>query len=285
MTDPAQAKTVKVNQYETTRKYSWPPMPPHEFTVTSVTSAIKHGLPKPFLPGWAAKKTAECAVSDHDIIGAMLKKGDKKAALSHLKGSRYRDMTAKGDRGNVVHASIDAYLQGKEYSEADVDEKIKELQVPHYMVESTKGMILGAMAFLYDTEPEVLWNESTVYSRTHKFAGTADIICKLHIGTTRVPVIVDFKTSPNIYDETALQLAAYANADFVGHNDGTEGELVPGGEPIENGVVIRPKANGTYDRADFTLTPDVFSMFLHALGVAEGVQNDTLAKSRRPTVQ
>ncbi len=43
----------------------------------------------------------------------MLKKGDKKGAIAHIKGSRYRDMDAKGDRGTIVHAAVDAYLAGK----------------------------------------------------------------------------------------------------------------------------------------------------------------------------
>lgn len=79
MTDPTQAKKVRVGGGAMTRKYSWPPLPPHEFTVTSVTSAIKGGLPTPHLIGWAAKMTAEAAVSDYDIIGLMIKKGDKRA--------------------------------------------------------------------------------------------------------------------------------------------------------------------------------------------------------------
>jgi hypothetical protein len=52
------------------RTYAWPPQPPHEFEVLSVTTAMK-SLAKPFLIGWAAKMSAECAVEYHDIIGAM----------------------------------------------------------------------------------------------------------------------------------------------------------------------------------------------------------------------
>lgn len=215
----------------------------------------------------------------------MLKKGDKKGALAHLKGSRYRDMGAKADRGNIVHAAVDSYLAGKEYEEAYIQKEIEEAGIPKSMWPSTHGMVRGALKFLWDTEPEVFHHESTLYSREYGYAGTADIICELYIGQSRVPVVVDFKTSPNIYDETALQLAAYARADFVGHNDGSEGAVTPDGEAIRYGVVIRPKANGEYERADFTLTDDVFNMFIHCLGVSDGVEANVLAKSRRPTVQ
>lgn len=285
MTEPVQAKTKKIG-YSTTRVYSWPPTEPHEFTVTSVTSALKHGLPKPFLVGWAVKKTAECAVADHDIIAAMLAKPNgKKAALGHLKGSRYRDMSDKADRGNIVHAAVDAYLADKPFSKEEIEEQLIAAQTPQYMLASTLGMIQGAISFLDDAEPEVHWNEATVYSRQHGYAGTADIICTVGIGGGRYPAIIDFKTSPNIYDETALQLTAYARADFVGQNDGAEAPIIPNGDPIDYGIVIRPKANGTYERVDFTLGDDVFEMFLGALQVTKGVEQDVLAQSRRPTVQ
>lgn len=284
MTEPSQAKSVRLNSYESTRKYSWPPLPPHEFTVTSVTSAIKGGLPKPFLIGWAAKKTAECAVSDHAIVSAMLDKGDKAAALSHLKGSRNRDMAVKGDRGTIVHAAIDAYLKGKPMSKVEMQQRLDESRIPDDLRLTTAGMISGAMEFLWDTEPEVLWNESTLYNRTHGYAGTADLICKVQVGGSVQPVIVDFKTSARIYDEVALQLAAYGHAEFVGLNDGTEKPLLESGETVKFGIVIRPKSDGTYERADFTLTEDVFSMFLACLGVAEGTESNVLGKARRPSV-
>lgn len=285
MTDPQQATTVKINNFETTRKYSWPPLPPHQFTVTSVTSAIKHGLPKPYLVGWSAKATAEAAIKDHDVIDLMLKKGDKKGALQHIKGARYRNMNEKADRGNIVHSAIDAYLSGTPWTTKQIEERMEEVDIPHYMRESTRGMINGVMGFLFDSEPEIYFNEATLYSRQHGYAGTADIGGKLFVGKTRNNAIIDVKTSPRIYDEVALQLVAYARADFVGHNDGTEGELIPGGGDIQYGIVIRPKADGTYERADFTLSDELFNMFLHLLGTADAVEANTLEKSRRPTVQ
>lgn len=138
-----------------TRKYSWPPLPPHEFTVTSVTSAIKGGLPTPHLIGWAAKMTAEAAVSDYDIIGLMIKKGDKRAAINHLKGSRYRDMNDKADRGTIVHAAVDAYLKGKPMSLDEMNRLLDETHIPDNMKRSTAGYISGVMEFLWDTEPQI----------------------------------------------------------------------------------------------------------------------------------
>jgi hypothetical protein len=224
-------------------------------------------------------------VADHEIIGLMLAKGDKKSAIAHVKGSRYRDMGAKADRGNIVHAAFDQYLSGKPMTKEHMEELLTEAQVPQNLWHTTAGMISGVLSFLDEFEPEVYQNESTLYSRKHGYAGTADFIGKLHVGKTRVPVVLDVKTSPRIYDEVALQLVAYARADFVGHNDGSESPLTPDGEEIRHGIVLRPKADGTFERADFSLGDDLFELFLSVLGVTQGVESDVLAKSRRPTVQ
>jgi hypothetical protein len=92
--------------------------------------------------------------------------------------------------------------------------------------------------------------------------------------------VIDVKTSKAIYNETAAQLVAYARADFVGLDDGTEAVLTPTGEPIEHGIVVRPKADGTYEKAVFTLSDDVYAFFLGALAVAKNA--GALDGARRP---
>lgn len=279
MTQPNQAKTRR-SGYDEARVYSWPPMPPHEFEVISVTSALK-SLPKDYLVGWAAKKSAECAVEDHEIIGAMLAKDDKQAALNHIKGARYRDMEKKANRGTIVHAAVEGYLAGKPLTTEQVNEMLNEAHVPLALWKSARGMISGAMEFLFDAEPEVEWSEATVYSREHGYAGTADIIGRMRVGDSVQPVILDFKTSPRIYDETVLQLTAYARADFVGLDDGTEADLIPGLTlPPQYGIVVRPTPSGKYERATFALVDEAFDIFLGVLAVAKGIGR--LSEWRRP---
>lgn len=264
----------------TTRKYTWPPEPPHEFTATSVTSAIGHGLPKPHLIGWAVKMTAEAAVRDHDVLTTFLSKNDKKSALDHLKGARWRSLSDKADRGTIVHSAVDAYLRGSPYTKDEIQDLISEAGLPPSYWESTKGMIAGAMEFLWEAKPEVLHNEVRLVSRDHQYAGTADLICKMKVGKKKVPVVVDFKTAKSIYDEVALQLVAYARANFVGLDDGTEGKIIPSGEPIEFGSVVRPISNGTYERADFKLTDEIFQMFLACLKIHDSLEDNLLEEAR-----
>jgi hypothetical protein len=291
MTTPTQAK----RSFRGPRTYAWPPLPPYEFEVLSVTSAISAGVAKPYLTGWAAKLVAETAVADQDIVVRLLERGDERGAIDHLKGAPYRQRQAAADRGTLVHAAIESYLGGKKVTEEELREKLKEEGIPTKLWKTTIAMVGGLVDFMFDEEPEVIWTESTVYNRTHGYAGTADLIARMRVGGTVVPVILDVKTSKRIYDEVALQLAAYARAEFVGLDDGTEAPLIPEDAPnvpakvfgidltpkIEYGVVVRPKPSGGYEKAVFTLSDEVYDTFLGCLAVARGLQ--TLDTARRPS--
>lgn len=273
MTQPAQASKAGRGM----RLYRWPPQPPHTLEVAGVTSILEGGIPKPFLIGWAAKMTAECAVDKHALVGQMIEADGERAAIDYLKSSRYRNMGTKADRGTIVHAAIEAYLDGKPMGKSDLEERLAEERVPRPMWKATAGMVAGAMEFLFEQEPEVLYSEATVYSREHSYAGTADLLVKMRVGKSKRPVVVDFKTSPRIYDETSLQLCAYARADFVGLNDGTEKPMPKG---IVDGIAVRLTPTGKYEPVAFALTDDLYDVFLAARQVALG--GEVIAGARRP---
>lgn len=281
MTTPVLAKSGK-GGWNPPRVYSWPPHPPHEFEVISVTSAIERGWPKPFLIGWAAKVTAESAVDDHAIVGKMIEQGQERRAISYLKDARWNQSGEKADRGTVVHLAIESYLKGSPLTKEQMESELEERRVSREMWKSTAKMYSGLLEFFYDEEPEILWSEATLFSRQHGYAGTADIIGRMRIGGQRMPVILDFKTSKSIYNDTALQLSAYAGADFIGLQDGTELPLAAelDGEVIQYGVVVRPTPSGKYEKGVFALTPELFSTFLSVLHTAKNVE--TVETARRP---
>lgn len=276
MTQPRQARQ-KGND-DGPRIYDWPPQPPHELSLLSVTSATKGGYPKPFLEGWAAKMTAECAWDDWDVLQLFREREQQSAFLSHLKGARYRDRDAKSHRGTVVHAAIEAYIAGKPMTNDEINERLREKRVASTMWPSTRKMVKAVTAFFFEAEPEILLSEKTVYSRQHQYAGTLDILGIMGIGSSRVPVVLDIKTSKRIYDDTAMQLCAYARADFIGLDDGTEMPF-PTAVP-EYGVVVRPTASGEFETATFALTDEVYELFLAALRVAQ--LYDVPSRVRRP---
>jgi hypothetical protein len=275
MTKPAQARQ---SRDDAPRTYAWPPLPPHEFEVISVTSALK-AFPKPFLVPWSVKMTAERAVDHYKTLGTLIE-ADEKGAIKWLKDARWASTNAKADRGTIVHAALESYMDGTEMTDEAIRAALDEARVPASIAKATRAMVDGVLQFLDDEEPEVFWSESTVYSRAHNYAGTADLLGRMRIGGSRVPVVIDVKTSKSIYDEVGLQLTAYAMADFVGQDDGTEAPLTPNGEPIRHGVVVRPKADGGYEKAVFTLTPELLDVFLACKALA--LSGDVVRSARRP---
>lgn len=276
MTTPKQARQISGG-----RTYAWPPLPPHEFEVISVTNA-KDNYPKAWLTGWAVKMTAERAVDQYELLGQMIE-ADERDALKWLKGARWSSSGAKADRGTIVHSALESYLAGRPIDKAAVQEALDEKRVPRALHRGAFGMIEGLLQYLDDTEPEVFWSESTVYSRTHRYAGTPDIVARVNVGGSRVPAILDVKTSKDIYDDTGLQLVAYARAEFVGLDDGTEAPLTPDGESIDYGVVIRPTASGKHETATFALSDDLHDVFLNCLALSYAEHEGVLRKARRPS--
>ncbi len=280
MTVPTLAKQGSYGE----RTYAWPPQPPYEFEVSSVTRAIGNGFPKPFLIPWAAKVAAECAVDDHEIVSAMIAKGQEKAAIDYIKDARKRTMGDKADRGTIVHAALEAHLNNEPLEPQVLGAMLKEARVPKEMWDAAHGMVTAVLKFMTDWEPEVFHAEQTVFNQTHEYAGTADVIGKVRLskapGSEAQNAVIDIKTSKSIYDDTAMQLVAYARGEFVGTTEGNKLPLTPDGSPIEWGVVVRPMASGKYERAVFALSDEVFELFLHCQAIAEGKQ--ILQRSRRP---
>lgn len=280
MTAPAAARS---RSNDGPRIYEWPHPAsglPAEFEVISVTSATAC-FPKPWLAGWAVKMTAERAVDKYARLGEMIEEDGEKEALAWLKKARYTSSGDKADRGTIVHGALEAYLAGTTLDRETIESHLKEKRVPRAMWRGTFGMIRGLMQFLEDYEPEVYWSEQTVYSREHGYAGTTDVIGRMAIDGERRPVVIDVKTSKSIYNDTALQLCGYARANFAGNREtGEEMPLLPTGETIEHGVVVRPMASGDYELGVFELNDDVFDCFLACLRLATAEVVVTGARKR-----
>lgn len=194
----------------------------------SVTTIIKGGLPAPALMQWGMKSVAEYAAVNHRQVSAMLSAvrlakddlGKYAGVISDpdavgsvvdwLKGAPYRERERKADLGSAVHEEAEAYVLGQPRPEPSAD-------VAPY--------VSAFRQFLSDFGPEYVrleeWHlaEASVYNRSESYAGTLDAIADLP-GLGRV--LIDYKTSNGVYSETAMQLAAYRHAEFIGLPDGTE---------------------------------------------------------------
>lgn len=242
MTSPRNATTTKSG-----RTYSW-----GEETFTSVTTLLS-ALSKPALPNWAAKTVAEYAIEHLPEITA-LAAADPDGAIRALKGSPWQKRDDAGDLGTAVHSQIEARILGQT---PPAPPPLVAARLEHYE------------AFERDYAPTYEASEATVYSRAHSYAGTLDAIAT--VGGERF--IIDVKTTKSgVYPDHALQLAAYAHAEFIGAPDGSEVPL----PKLDGGAILWLSPTG-YRFVRVRIDERVFAYFL-AIAAAWEFQN-TVGKS------
>jgi hypothetical protein len=159
---------------------------------------------KPFLTPWAVKVTAEFAY-DHRESWAGLPRA---AAVDVLKRSRFRDTESAAERGTNVHDIVERLSRG----ETDV----------HVPVELA-GYVAAYEALRRDYSLDFVEVEATLWSSRHRYAGSCDGLVRF--GGDESLVVLDWKTGKRIYPEVALQLNAYAHADYILRPDGSRDTL------------------------------------------------------------
>lgn len=108
-------------------------------------------------------------------------------------------MRKAGKEGTQVHEAAEDLVEGKEVSWMDDYGRAKYSQI-------VWEMILKFADFWKTYKPELISSEQFVWSDEHKFAGTADIVCKMNGEVW----LIDIKTSNSIHKSYDLQLASYA---------------------------------------------------------------------------
>lgn len=199
MTSPKNATNTRNG-----RQYVWPPTGE---TFDSVTT-ILNSLPKHALKNWAAKMVATFAV---DNIG-MLEMMDRDAAIDWLKREPLRSTQRAATLGSAIHAAIE--------------------HQPHTIPDDVAPYLDQWHQFNAAHNPEYVASELTVYNRNVGYAGTADAI--IISPKTGCRYVVDWKTGKNVYPEAALQLAAYAHAQWWDLGD--QQETIP--QPISRGLIV-----------------------------------------------
>jgi hypothetical protein len=244
MSDPAAATTGRGGD----RYYTW-----RQENFWSVTTIIKGGTPKWSLINWAKKFTAQYAIDNYAKLGHMLEpnpKGvvDEEGALAWLKDASYRHRDAKAALGTHVHKAIEAHTLGKPFPPwpPPVAARMKSFE-----------------RFLAKYEPHYLATEASVFSRRYRYAGTLDAIFVITKGPHKGrEFIVDYKTGgKDVYPETALQLAAYRHADFIGLPDGSERAMY---NPDDTACLWLPdEETGEVKLVRVVTDEEVFKAFLH----------------------
>ena len=196
------------------RVYRWTSPEHGEELFTSVTTILSQGVAKPALPNWAARTTAEAAVAltRSGQLQAMVRR-DPDEAVRYLKGAPWRDRDGAASRGSRVHDALERAVLRAAAGEAAPAEG-GDPEVAPYLAGFERWRAEAGAAFYAA--------EATVFSRRYRYAGTLDAIVTL-ARDPDVLVLVDYKTTRSgLHPEVALQLAAYAHADFLGLPDGRE---------------------------------------------------------------
>jgi len=165
--------------------------------IPSVTTIIKLIDKSGPLVGWAKRETAASAVRNLDALIAMRSEGGAQAAIEWLKTIPDYQRDRAADRGTSVHQIAEQIIRGTP---------------PTDIPEELASYINSYLGFIREWSPEWIAVEQMVCSLRYDYAGTFDAFAK--IGNERW--LLDIKTSSGVYSETALQLAAYGAAEFIG---------------------------------------------------------------------
>ena len=194
----------------------------------SVTNILSKSLPKDALVPWACKLTAIEARKTLDFALANgheppLPLAPPKANGEHVidrstkrpktikdwetdwKREHTRVKDASAERGTIIHDWAEHWQLGH------------DPEPPALYVDEC----LGIMRAFEKYGIETIAAEATFYNKTHKYAGTGDLIATVG-AWGGVPALLDYKTGKNCWPETAYQLAAYRFGEFIGLDDGSD---------------------------------------------------------------
>lgn len=208
--------------------------------VTGVTTAIGV-LDKPALRDWYARQAAERAVNEWDDL-AKLPPMERYERIRYGARDRVRDAAL---RGTEIHALGHKLAEGGEV----------DVPAEHRVTVEAYARWLDK----WDVHP--IAAETPLCSFTHQYGGTADLwatIGKLD----DAPALLDVKTGSGVYDETALQLAAYRHSEVIQ----VGGEEIPTPE-VAHVFVAHVKPDDVR-MVPVLAGPDEFRSFLYVLHLA-----------------
>lgn len=202
------------------------------------------------LVGWAKRAVAEVAVEKLGVLNEMVRTGGRDAAVTWLKGLPDYERDKAAGLGSAVHAFAEQIARGESILVTDAEG-------PY--IESYRR-------FLDDRKPHFLAAEEMIFSQRWKYGGTLDAIAEIDGQIW----LYDIKTSTGVYAETALQLAAYGFADFIGRTGTAKRYRIP--RATRFGVVhVRPEGARLIDFTH-SVNRDTFRVYLAARAVWEWQQ-------------
>jgi hypothetical protein len=202
--------------------------------VTGIIKSLDKSGP---LVGWAKRETAACAIRNLPLLTQMVTDGGPTAAVEWLKRTPDYQRDTSADLGSRIHLLAEAIGRGHEVEPS-------EDEVPY---------LDAYRAWMAAAKPDFVNVEFMVYSEQYQYGGTADAVVRLAGDLW----LIDYKTSKGVYSETALQLVAYARADWAGRANDPVKYAIP--KVTRYGVLhIRPEGA---ELVEFDIGPDEWQAF------------------------
>lgn len=221
----------------------------HSYTLDGVpkvkgATTMMRGLPKD-LEKYLTEYTAGFALDNWDRLASL----PPAERFKEMAGATKKRFEAAGAKGTAVHKMAERLARGE------------EVIVP----DDIRGHVESCVQFLDDYKIADELMEPALFSRKHKYAGSADLFCtaqKPHAdGRTRV--LADYKTSASgPWGSVAFQLSAYRFADFMLSGDGgKDSEELPV-PPVDECWAIWIRGDG-YDVYPVDTSPEILRQLLY----------------------
>jgi hypothetical protein len=208
--------------------------------VPGVTTLLGDGLPKPALVYAARTQTAAYVTTYWDEL-AKVPVGDRARKIDRDSAAEWRTGST---RGTKVHEYAARLMAGE------------TVDVPDEYVD----VVDQCLAFLADWDVHELHVERPILNATWRYAGTVDLIAQIGADVW----LLDWKTGRSgIYPDAALQLSAYANAEWI---YGEAGELEPMPK-VARAAAVWLRADG-YEVHELEIGANTFASFLYVREVA-----------------
>lgn len=212
--------------------------------VTGATTILSRGYPKPALQGYAAKMAGQLVLNRWDeLCGMEPSERQLAVARAHLV-----DSGEKMERGKTIHALAELVITGE-----DVEVPLElEAEINAY------ARFLDA----WDVQPVLV--ERPGINRRSWYAGTFDLVADLR-GTRW---LLDLKSGKEVWEDVALQLAAYRNFEAVLVAPGVE-EPMP---EVDRCGVIHVKPDSC-ELVPVEVDADTFAAFLQVQAVGNWIKS------------
>jgi hypothetical protein len=188
-------------------------------SVTTILSVIG----KPALIAWSGKVEREMVTSASLALYRDVHGTPKMSDIAYLntlatrlgkERAHSKELAKAGDIGSQTHALIEWNLRASLMQQPG--------PCPHVTDKATWAFMAWE-DWKKSVNLKPIWIEQTVWSDTHGYAGTMDLLAEVNGKLT----VVDWKTGKAIYPEAFLQNAAYRHAlREMGHGDPVQGIIV-----------------------------------------------------------